>query len=41
VFYVQGGRVAVFRPWTLAEEIDRDERWTIAQLDAEMPKLLG
>jgi len=41
VFYVQGGRVAVFRPWTLAEEIDRDERWTVSQLDAEMPKLLG
>jgi len=41
VFYVQGGRVAVFRPWTLAEEIDRDERWTVAQLDAEMPKILG
>ena len=41
VFYVQGGHVAVFRPWTLAEEIDRDERWTISQLDTEMPKLLG
>jgi NAD(P)-dependent dehydrogenase (short-subunit alcohol dehydrogenase family) len=41
VFYVQGGRVAVFRPWTLAEEIERDDRWTVSQLEAEMPKLLG
>ncbi len=40
VFYVQGGRVAVFQPWTLAGEIDRGSRWTVAELEAEMGKLL-
>jgi len=40
VFYVQGGRVAVFQPWTIVDQIERDDRWTIAELDQEMPKLL-
>jgi NAD(P)-dependent dehydrogenase (short-subunit alcohol dehydrogenase family) len=41
VFYVQGGRVAVFQPWTIAEQIEKDDRWTIAELDDAMPKLLA
>jgi len=41
VFYVQGGRVAVFQPWTIVDQIERDDRWTIAELDRAMPKLLG
>jgi NAD(P)-dependent dehydrogenase (short-subunit alcohol dehydrogenase family) len=40
VFFVQGGRVALFRPWAMAEEITKEERWTVAELDAAMPKLL-
>jgi NAD(P)-dependent dehydrogenase (short-subunit alcohol dehydrogenase family) len=40
VFFVQGGRVAVFQPWTMAGEIDREERWTVAELDVEARKLL-
>jgi NAD(P)-dependent dehydrogenase (short-subunit alcohol dehydrogenase family) len=41
VFYVQGGRVAVFQPWTIVEQVERDDRWTIAELDDAMPKLLA
>jgi hypothetical protein len=41
VFFVQGGRVALFRPWTMVEEIDKEDRWTVAELDVEMKKLLG
>ena len=40
VFYVQGGRVAVFQPWTIVDQIERDDRWTIAELDEALPKLL-
>jgi NAD(P)-dependent dehydrogenase (short-subunit alcohol dehydrogenase family) len=41
VFFVQGGRVAVFQPWTMAEEIDKNDRWGVAELDAEMAKLVA
>jgi NAD(P)-dependent dehydrogenase (short-subunit alcohol dehydrogenase family) len=40
VFFVQGGRVAVFQPWTIVNEINRDDRWTVAQLAEEGVKLL-
>ena len=40
VFFVQGGRVAVFQPWTIVNEINRDERWSVAELAHEGPKLL-
>jgi len=41
VFYVQGGRVAVFQPWTIVEQVEKDDRWTIAELAEAIPKLLG
>jgi NAD(P)-dependent dehydrogenase (short-subunit alcohol dehydrogenase family) len=40
VFFVQGGKVAVFQPWTMAEEIDKADRWTVAELDAQMGGLV-
>jgi NAD(P)-dependent dehydrogenase (short-subunit alcohol dehydrogenase family) len=40
VFFVQGGKVQVFQPWTLTDAIDKGDRWTVAELDAEMKKLL-
>jgi NAD(P)-dependent dehydrogenase (short-subunit alcohol dehydrogenase family) len=40
VFFVQGGRVAMFQPWTMVAEIDREDRWTVAELDVEARKLL-
>jgi NAD(P)-dependent dehydrogenase (short-subunit alcohol dehydrogenase family) len=41
VFFVQGGQVRRFQPWTMTESIDRDGRWTVADLQAEMPRLGG
>ncbi len=39
VFFVQGGRVAVFQPWTITTEIDQDHRWTVAELAAQAERL--
>ncbi|HEV7887565.1 MAG TPA: SDR family NAD(P)-dependent oxidoreductase, partial [Acidimicrobiales bacterium] len=41
VFFVQGGKVQNFQPWTLADSIDKPERWTVGELETEMKKLLG
>ena len=41
VFFVQGGKVQNFQPWTLTDSIDKDDRWTVAELQTEMKKLLG
>jgi NAD(P)-dependent dehydrogenase (short-subunit alcohol dehydrogenase family) len=41
VFFVQGGQVRLFQPWTMTESIDRDGRWTVADLQAEMQRLGG
>ncbi len=41
VFFVQGGQVRLFQPWTMTETIEKHDRWTVAELAAEMPRLLG
>jgi NAD(P)-dependent dehydrogenase (short-subunit alcohol dehydrogenase family) len=41
VFFIQGGKVQNFQPWTLTEAIEKDDRWTIAELQTEMKKLVG
>ena len=41
VFFVQGGKVQYFQPWTLAAEIDKGARWTVDELAAEVPKIVG
>ncbi|MGH9305407.1 MAG: SDR family oxidoreductase [Acidimicrobiales bacterium] len=41
VFFVQGGKVQYFQPWTLTESIDQDDRWSVGDLAKEVPKLLG
>ena len=40
-FFVQGGQVRLFQPWTMTETIDKQDRWTVAELETEMKKLLG
>jgi len=40
VFFVQGGQVRLFQPWTMTERLEHDGRWTIAELAAEVPTLL-
>jgi NAD(P)-dependent dehydrogenase (short-subunit alcohol dehydrogenase family) len=39
VFYVHGGKVQTFQNWTLTDEIDRNERWTVEELRKEMSRL--
>ncbi|HUO47302.1 MAG TPA: SDR family oxidoreductase [Acidimicrobiales bacterium] len=41
VLFVQGGQVRLFRNWTMTERLDRNERWTIAELAEQVPGLLG
>jgi NAD(P)-dependent dehydrogenase (short-subunit alcohol dehydrogenase family) len=38
-YFVQGGQIRLFQPWTMTTTIDRDGRWSVADLQAEMPKL--
>ncbi|HEX2850185.1 MAG TPA: SDR family oxidoreductase [Acidimicrobiales bacterium] len=41
VFFVQGGQVKLFQGWTMTEGIEKNDRWTVAELQTEMKKLLG
>ena len=41
VFFVQGGQVRLFQPWTMTDSIDKDDRWTVSELQAEMHRLGG
>ena len=40
-FFVQGGTVRVMEPWRMGERIERDARWTIDELRAALPTVLG
>ena len=41
VFFVQGGKVQNMTPWQMADAIDKDDRWTVAELENEVKKFLG
>ncbi len=41
VYFVQGGEVRLFQPWTMTDSIDQDHRWTVAELQAEMHRIGG
>jgi len=38
---VQGGQIRLFQPWTMTDTLDKGDRWTVAELQAEMHKLGG
>jgi len=38
-FFVQGGEVRRVQTWTMAETLERDDRWTVSELIAQMPSL--
>ncbi|MGH9015631.1 MAG: SDR family oxidoreductase [Acidimicrobiia bacterium] len=38
-FFVQGSVVRLFQPWTMTETLDKGDRWTVAELEKEMPRL--
>ncbi|MGI8793492.1 MAG: SDR family oxidoreductase [Acidimicrobiales bacterium] len=40
VFFVQGGKVSLFQGWTMDKTIEKDDRWTVAELENEMKQLL-
>jgi NAD(P)-dependent dehydrogenase (short-subunit alcohol dehydrogenase family) len=41
VYFVQGGQIRLFQPWTMTDSIDKDERWTVEELQSEMHRLGG
>ncbi len=41
VFFVQGGQIRLFQPWTMTETLEKDARWTVEELQAEMHRLEG
>jgi NAD(P)-dependent dehydrogenase (short-subunit alcohol dehydrogenase family) len=41
VYFVQGGTVRLFKNWTMTAAIEKAERWSVADLAAELPTLLA
>ena len=39
VFFVQGGQVRLFAPWTMTETLQKDSRWEVAELAERLPSL--
>lgn len=40
VYFVQGGTVKLFQGWTMTEGVEKNDRWTVAELEAEMKSLV-
>ncbi|HEV3505286.1 MAG TPA: SDR family oxidoreductase, partial [Actinomycetes bacterium] len=40
VFLVHGGNVQLFRPWSLEAAVEKDGRWSAAELAGALPGLL-
>ena len=40
-FYVQGGRVGIFQSWKIADEVDKHDRWDVAELGPALEPLLN
>jgi NAD(P)-dependent dehydrogenase (short-subunit alcohol dehydrogenase family) len=41
VLFVQGGQVRLFQPWTMTATLDKNDRWTVADLAKELPSIIG
>jgi len=42
VYFVQGGQIRLFRPWMMSDDIlEKNDRWTVAELQAQMYPLVG
>ncbi len=39
VFFVQGGQIRLMNGWAMGESIEKNDRWSVAELEAEMTKL--
>ncbi|HUY63714.1 MAG TPA: SDR family oxidoreductase [Acidimicrobiales bacterium] len=40
VFFVQGGQVRLFQPWTMTATIDKKDRWTLSELADAVPGMV-
>ena len=40
VFFVQGGEIRLFQPWTMTETLSKDDRWTVAELQEKLPSMV-
>jgi NAD(P)-dependent dehydrogenase (short-subunit alcohol dehydrogenase family) len=41
VYYVKGGQIRLYKPWTMTETLEKNDRWTVAELQEEMHRLAG
>jgi len=41
VLFVQGGVVRLFQPWTMTETLQKNDRWTVAELAERLPGVVG
>jgi NAD(P)-dependent dehydrogenase (short-subunit alcohol dehydrogenase family) len=41
VFFVQGGTIKLFQGWTMTEGIEKNDRWSVGELESEMKKLIS
>jgi NAD(P)-dependent dehydrogenase (short-subunit alcohol dehydrogenase family) len=41
MLYIQGGKIQFFEPWSLGSAVEKNGRWTLDELESQMPKLTG
>src|ERR1700728_3839225 len=41
VYFVQGGQIRLFQPWTMTDTLEKVDRWTASDLQAQMHTLVG
>lgn len=41
VFFVQGGAIKLFQNWTMTQGVEKDDRWTVPELDAALLDLVA
>ncbi|HXQ58812.1 MAG TPA: SDR family oxidoreductase [Acidimicrobiales bacterium] len=41
VLFVQGGQVRLFQPWTMTDTLEKNDRWTVAELAERLPGVVG
>jgi len=39
VFFVQGGTIRRFQNWTMTTTLEKDDRWSVSELAAQLPTL--
>ncbi len=40
VFFVQGGQIRLMKGWAMADSIEKNDRWSVAELQSEMKKIV-